>query len=119
MPEDAIDSNMRLLCAGDAAEEVFILGAWAGFKRKNGDWSCQLLAGKALLCAETWTIPMAELVSLMGAGNLSWTVRLALNEWVDQDRVYNFSDSNIALCWATTEGKKDGHLPSKQGYTNP
>ena len=106
MPEDAIDCNMRILCGGDAAEEVLILGAWGGFKKQDGSWSCQLLVGKSLLCAETWTIPMGELVALMGSGNLSWTIRLALNEWVDSSMIYNFSDSNIALCWATTERKK-------------
>ena len=106
MPEDAIDSRMRILCGGDAAEEMLILGAWGGFKRLDGSWSCQLLVGKSLLSAETWTIPMGELVALMGSGNLSRTLFLALTEWIDPDMVYNFSDSNIALCWASTEGKK-------------
>ena len=108
MPLDAINSNMRVLCGGDAAEDVFILGAWGGFQRENGEWSCQLLTGKALLCADTWTIPMAELVSLMGSGNLAWTLRLALSEWLDPSMIFNFSDSIIALCWASTEGKKMG-----------
>ena len=106
MTEDAIDSRMRILCGGDAAEEMLILGAWGGFKRIDGSWSCQLLVGKSLLSAETWTIPMGELVALMGSGNLSRTILLALTEWIDPDMVYNFSDSNIALCWASTEGKK-------------
>ena len=108
MPVDAVDCDMRVLCGGDAAENVFILGAWGGFKLRNGDWSCQLLVGKSLLCAESWTIPMGELVALMGSANLSWTLRLALSEWLDASRIINFSDSIIALCWATSEGKKMG-----------
>ena len=51
---------------------------------------------------------MGELVAHMGAGNLSWIVRLALTEWLDPSMVVTFSDSNIALCWATSEGKKMG-----------
>ena len=51
---------------------------------------------------------MGELVALMGSGNLAWTLKLALSEWLDPSMVINFSDSNIALCWATSEGKKMG-----------
>ena len=108
MPKDAVNCEMRVLCGGDAAKEIFILGAWGGFKRQNVEWSCQLLVGKSLLCADSWTILMAELVALMGSANLSWTLNLALSEWLDPSRIVNFSDSNIALCWATSEGKKMG-----------
>ena len=38
MTEDAIDSRMRILCGGDAAEEMLILGAWGGFKQLDGSW---------------------------------------------------------------------------------
>ena len=106
MPEDALDCKMRILCGGDAAEDVLVLGAWGGFRKRDGGWSCQLLVGKSLLCAESWTIPMGELVALMGSSNLTWTLGLALTEWLQTDSIYNFSDSIIALCWATTEGKK-------------
>ena len=52
MPKDAVDCRMRALCGGDAAEEVFIVGAWGGFLRSNGEWSCQLLVGKSLLTGQ-------------------------------------------------------------------
>ena len=45
MPEDAVDKNMRLICAVDAATNLKIVGVWAGFRCRCGDFSCQLLIG--------------------------------------------------------------------------
>ena len=52
MPEDAIDSKMRLIVAADSANPAMVIGSWAGFRRSGGTWSCQLILGRALLTAE-------------------------------------------------------------------
>ena len=90
MPLNAVDCRMCVMCGGDSAEEVFIIGAWGGFRRYNGDWSSQLLVGKSLLCVDSWTIPMGELLALMGSGNLAWTLKLALSKWLDSSMIINF-----------------------------
>ena len=40
MPEEAINSKLRLIVGADAAEPVLEIGAWAGFEKGNGTWSC-------------------------------------------------------------------------------
>ena len=52
MPGDAVNREMRLICAVDAASQLKIIGVWAGFLQKNGEYSCQLLIGRSLLVRE-------------------------------------------------------------------
>ena len=106
MPIDAVDSKMRLLSGADAADPVIMVGAWGGFRRRDGSWSCQHILGRNVLAAENSTIPKKELDALCAASNMSWIIRNALGEWVESDIV--FGDSRIALCWTTSENKRLG-----------
>lgn len=103
MPEDAVDTKLRLTTGGDAAKALSI-GSWGGFKRKNGRWSCKLILGRALLAAADGTTSKDELESLTGAANLNSVVEKALDGWVDSSIVIN--DSMIALAWTTSENKR-------------
>ena len=103
MPVDAIDSNMRMITVVDAAMSVVMVGIWVGFKRKNGEWSCQHLIGRALLAKSESTIPKNELQGLTVGANLQWVVRQALNDWVHSSILVG--DSEVALCWVTAENK--------------
>ena len=106
MPEDAINTKMRILTGADAAESVIMVGAWGGFQRKDGSWSCQHLLGRNLLAGQNSTIPKLELEGLTGAANMGWIISRALNDWIDSSAV--FSDSRIALCWTTSENRRLG-----------
>ena len=103
MPIDAIDTNMRMITAVDAAMSVVMVGTWGGFKRRNGEWSCQHLIGRALLAKQDGTIPKNELDGLTAGANLQWVVRQALSDWVQSSILVG--DSEIALCWVTAENK--------------
>jgi hypothetical protein len=103
MPVDAVNSNMRLITATDAAMGVIMIGSWAGFKRKNGEWSCQHLLGRALMAKEDSTIPKNELQGMTAGANLQWVVRQSLSDWVSSSILVG--DSTVALCWITTENK--------------
>ena len=104
MPHDAANSKMRIIVASDAAEPAMVIGAWGGFRRLNGTWSCQLILGRALLTPEDSTIPKSELTALTAGGNMSWLVRNSLKDWVDEFILV--SDSVIALCWASSDKKQ-------------
>ena len=52
MPEDAVNSKMRLTAAVDAAKESIVVGIWAGFQRKNGEYSCRQLISRKILTKE-------------------------------------------------------------------
>ena len=60
MPEDAVDTKMRVITATDAALEAIIIGSWGGFRLKDGTWSCKLIIGRGLLAPTDGTIPKNE-----------------------------------------------------------
>ena len=57
MPEDALNSNMRLITAVDAAEVSLIIGCWGSFQKRDGTWSSQHIIGRGLLVPPNGTIP--------------------------------------------------------------
>ena len=104
MPEEAVNDKMRLICAVDASNQLKIMGIWAGFPLKNGDYSCQFLIGRSLISREDGTIPKEELEALAVGSNLLWFCRQALGNWVSQYLLV--SDSTISICWVTSEKKR-------------
>ena len=104
MPEDAICHKMRLTTAVDAAGEAIVVGVWAGFKRKGGEFSCQQLISRTILTKENSSIPKDELEALTGGSNLCWLVRKWLDDWVESYIVVG--DSTISLFWVSSEHKK-------------
>ena len=104
MPDDAIDTKMRLIIAADSANPAMVAGSWAGFRKADGTWSCQLLLGRALLTAEDATIPKSELTALTCGSNMGWLIRNTLKDWVDSYIL--IGDSIITLCWVTSDKKR-------------
>ena len=104
LPADVVDSKLRVIAVVDAAKPAMIVGAWAGFRRVNKTYSCQLMIGRALLTAEDATIPKSELTSFTCGSNLVWLVRTALRDWVDSYIIVG--DSVITLCWVSSEKKR-------------
>ena len=99
MPADAIDCNMDIITAGDAAEDSKVTAAWARFKLKDGSYSCQHLIGRSLLANST--TPKDELDALTMTANLTWIVKQTLENWISG--YISISDSQIALCWVSSE----------------
>ena len=104
MPESAVSTEMNLIVAVDAAQEVKVVGAWGRFRLKSGEFSCQQIIGRALLVGEDSTIPKSELDALTMGSNLGWIVRQALEHWVSSYIL--IGDSVIALCWISSEKKR-------------
>ena len=104
MPEDAVDSKLRVIAAVDAAKPAMVVGAWAGFRRPDNTYSCQLMIGRALLTAEDATIPKSELTSFTCGSNLVWLIRKTLRDWIDSYILVG--DSVITLCWLSSEKKR-------------
>ena len=103
MPEDAVDCKLRIIAKADSTLKLHVMGTWGGFKRKNGQWSCQHILSRNLLAEKNTTIPKGELQSLSNASNLCWMVRKLLSEWAEDYILC--SDSVIALCWVSSEKK--------------
>ena len=107
MPLDALSAKLRLLTLVDASMEVLMIGCWVCFRRPGGIWSCQHLISRAVLADDDSTIPKNELQGLCGGANLSWIVKQALGDWVESSLLAG--DSEIALCWTTSENKPLGY----------
>ena len=105
VPIDAVDcKKMRVWVLNDAAKGGITVGAWAGYKRKNGSYSCSHLFGRGLLASEQLSIPKLELHSLNSAANIHVLLETALHEWLDVILVGG--DSEISLSWVMYENNK-------------
>lgn len=101
IPSDAVNTDMHLIAAVDAANDLKIAGVYARFLRTNGKWSSQLLIGRSLLAKEDSSIPKEELEAATIGSNLLSITRKALEGWVKDFML--ISDSCITLCWLTAE----------------
>ena len=106
MPQDAVDTKMRLLVLVDASQEIISIWAGVGFKRKNGKWSCAYLIGRCLLAPLDSTIPRDEMEALVGGSNMLWLLRQILSHWVDTFILAG--DAQIPLFWVLSEKKRLG-----------
>ena len=104
IPEDAANTDMILVCAVDAANDLKAAAVYARFLRTNGEYSSQLLIGRSLLAKENSSIPKEELEATTIGSNLMSITRKALDKWVKDFMLV--SDSIIALCWLTSENKR-------------
>ncbi len=104
IPEDAVSTDLTLICAVDAANNIKAAGVWGRFARKNGKFSSQLLIGRSLLAKEGSSIPKEELEAAAIGSNLLWIVRKSLDNLVTDYMLV--SDSIITLCWVTSDTKK-------------
>ena len=103
IPRDALNTDLHLVGCVDAADELKIVGVWAKFKRRNGNFLSQLVIGRSLL-SRGGTIPKEELEAATIGSNLLWIVRKALEGMVVDYSLC--SDSVISICWITSENKK-------------
>ena len=104
VPVDAANTDLHLVCAVDAANDLKICGVWGRFLRTNGKYSKQLIVGRSLLGKEGNSIAKEELEALTIGSNLLWIVRRSLAGWTTDYCL--LSDSVITLCWTTTDKKR-------------
>ena len=99
MPVDAVDTKMRLVVMVDAAEELLLVWAGNGFRRRNGTWSSAYLVGRSLLMNVESTIPKDEMEALVAGSNMLWLLRQILSRWVDTFVL--IGDAQIPLYWVS------------------
>ena len=104
IPEDAISLNMELISAGDAGEKIACAGCYVRFKRKNGNYSCQLILGKSKILSESISLPRAELFAATLNTHVCEIVTRSLKEKIDKSILV--LDSEIALHWLSNETKQ-------------
>ena len=102
VPEDAANLEVELLVATDASQNIGVGAVYARFLRRNGEYSCQLVAARSKLLAGL-TIPKAELKSAVAAAVLAHVVKTNLGNKCN--RVVYVTDSTICLFWITQDDR--------------
>ena len=104
IPPDAASLDVELIGAGDASARMVCAGCYIRFRLKDGGYSCQLILAKSKIVAEDTTLPRAEFIAEVLNIHITEVVKRSL-----RNKVSNciwISDSVIALCWATSQTKR-------------
>ena len=99
VPADAINLQLTTLDFGDASQDLICASIYARFKRKQGDYSCQLIFARSRLVPDEYTQPRGELYAALVITHTSEVVRKAFNSTHSGN--LKFTDSQIALYWIT------------------
>ena len=97
VPSDAGSLSAELICTGDASEKMTCAAIYIRFRRKNGQYSCQLMMSKTKIVPEHTTLPRAELIAATLNTHVSQIVKRALKDY--DIRCIYVLDSEIALHW--------------------
>ena len=97
IPEDAESLNASTLDFGDASKSLVFVAIYIRFKRKNGQYSCQLIFARSRLVPEDMTQPRTELYAALVNVHSGEVVRRALSDI--HQKAIKFTDSQIVLYW--------------------
>ena len=102
IPADAADDKVELLVMTDASQNLGVVAVFGRVKRKNGQYSCQLIMGRSKLLTGM-TIPKAELKSAVAAAT---TANVVQRNFGDRCSGVTFvTDSTICLYWITQDDR--------------
>ena len=97
VPVDAVDLNATTLEFGDASKALLCVAIYIRFKRKNGEFSCQLIFAKSRIIPDGMTQPRGELYAALVNSHAGEVVRRALGNI--HQHALKFTDSQIVLYW--------------------
>lgn len=111
IPEDAESLAISTIDTADASPSLACVAIYARIKRKNGDFSCQLVLGRSRIVHDRMTQPRAELFAAVLNAHSGEVVRRSFHKW--HTSALKLSDSQIALYWLSNDDK-----PLKQWVRN-
>ena len=95
IPEDAIDTQVETLDFGDASREIACIAIYARFKRKHGNYSCQLVFAPSRLIPTKVNQPRAELYAALINNHTGEVVSRTFGQ--HHTNAFKFTDSQIVL----------------------
>ena len=103
IPEDAVSTDVETLDFADASRKMSCSAIYARFRRKSGDYSCQLVLGRSKIVPEGLSQPRAELNAALLNTYSGEIVRRAFREYHKSH--VKLSDSQIVLFWIQNSDK--------------
>ena len=97
VPVDAANLDIQTIEMADASQNLACASVYVRFKRKSGEFSCQLIFSRWKIIPKGLTIPRAELFAALLNAMTGHVVYTALSEYI-KTRVH-LTDSQIALFW--------------------
>ena len=97
VPSDAESLSAELICTGDASEKMTCAAIYIRFKRKCGQYSCQLIMSKTKIVPELTNLPRAEVSAACLNTHVTEIVKRALKDY--PVTCTYILDSEIALHW--------------------
>ena len=111
VPDDSVSLDLNTRYFDDASRSVVCVTIYARFKRRSGNYSCQLVLARSRLVPDDMSVPKAELYAAMLNTHSGEVVRKACYN-VHKEHL-KISDSQIALHWIKSEDR-----PLKQWVRN-
>ena len=111
VPVDALNLEVQTIDFGDASESMICSCVYARFRRKSGDYSCQLVLSRSKIVPNGMSLPRAELNAALLNTNTGEVVRRSFKGYHQQS--FKLTDSQIVLFWITNSQK-----PLKQWVRN-
>ena len=94
IPEDAVNLEIETIDTADASNSLVCAAIYARIKRKNGEYSSQLVISRSKVVPKDMTMPRAELVAaVLNAGY----VKLSFGKYFK--KCIKLTDSQIVLHW--------------------
>ena len=97
VPKDAVDLSVETIDTGDASTSLICAAIYARFKRKNGEFSCQLIFARSKIVPAEMSVPRKELMAATLNATTGHVVKLALGDM--HKKCWKLTDSQVALFW--------------------
>ena len=97
VPEDAVSLDIDTIDTGDASQFLACAAIYVRFKRKCGNYSCQLLFSRTKLVPDGYSQPKAEIFACGLNASSGHVVALSLGDL--HRECVKLTDSQVALHW--------------------
>ena len=81
VPEDAVSLDESTLDFADASQSLICVAIYARYKRRNGEYSCQLILSRSRIVPKGMSQPRAELYAALLNAHTGEIVRRSLSKW--------------------------------------
>ena len=81
VPEDAVSLDVSTLDFADASQSLICVAIYVRYKRRNGEYSCQLILSRSRIVPKGMSQPRAELYAALLNAHTGEIVRRSLSKW--------------------------------------
>ena len=82
VPVDAVNLDIETIEIGDASQQLVCSAVYVRFKRKSGNYSCQLCFAKTKIVPRDMTLPRAELFAAVLTASIGHVVFTSLSAFI-------------------------------------